>query len=647
MKKRTENGKYRTVFALVFLLAVLAVPGRVWAAEASVTFGSNYYRATDNEEFPIGVYINGDGGAQIESYQVELTYDTARLSYLGGGDSEEDGVITLFGEGGRQQIKYMLRFQTLSGGDAEVRVKSAAAADAEGEAFDIAELRTAPVYIEGEDTAAEREAEAGENPGDADLDGEPGFSTDIPLAGQTVMGDAAYYIVDASSYLPKQTDWKYKRVTGSYEGKPVTWLTNEAESVYFLYLMDQDEKMTLCACGGGSEQLYPCNTVVMNGTKYYYMSPSVCAEWPEELTLDVVRSEFIVYAMDLSGQAGFYKLGAANELLQWDPGEGRESLYGQTVKLLVILAAALGVIAATVAAAVHFDRAKNRKKRTTNIIEEPEELDFIEDLSLEVTEEEIRSWREEAEENAEKGQPVIIVDNVTMRFRIAMQNVSGIKEYIIQLMKKQISYRELLALDHVSFRVYRGEVVGIIGTNGSGKSTLLKIVSGALSPTSGRVVADRSKVQLLTLGTGFDMELTARENVYLNGAIIGYTKEFLDAHYDEIVAFAELEGFMEEKVRNFSSGMVQRLGFSIATAGDAAEILILDEVLSVGDEFFKKKSLARVMEMIHGGATVLLVSHSASTIVDNCTKAVWIEKGQLRMVGEPKAVCKAYRENGK
>ena len=141
------------------------------------------------------------------------------------------------------------------------------------------------------------------------------------------------------------------------------------------------------------------------------------------------------------------------------------------------------------------------------------------------------------------------------------------------------------------------------------------------------------------------MELTARENVYLNGSIIGYSRKFLDEHYDEIVEFAELQDFMEEKVKNFSSGMVSRLGFSIATAGDAAEILILDEVLSVGDEFFKKKSLKRVKEMIHGGSTVLMVSHSLQTILDNCSKVVWIEQGELRMIGEPKTVCEAYRSS--
>ncbi len=244
-----------------------------------------------------------------------------------------------------------------------------------------------------------------------------------------------------------------------------------------------------------------------------------------------------------------------------------------------------------------------------------------------------------------KESPVIEIRDVSMVFKITTESSSGLKEYLIQRAKKLIKYRELKALDQVSFDVHRGEIVGIIGTNGSGKSTLLKIVSGALKPTSGKVVVDKKKVQLLTLGTGFDMELTARENVYLNGAIIGYTKEFIDRHYDEIVEFAELDGFMEEKVKNFSSGMVSRLGFAIATAGEAAEILILDEVLSVGDEFFRKKSLNRVKEMIHGGSTVLLVSHSTGTIVDNCTRAVWIEKGIMKMDGSPKEVCEAYQKS--
>ncbi len=240
--------------------------------------------------------------------------------------------------------------------------------------------------------------------------------------------------------------------------------------------------------------------------------------------------------------------------------------------------------------------------------------------------------------------PIIRVDHVTMKYKVATSSTSGLKDFLIQKIKKQITTRDLLALDEVSFDVYKGEIVGIIGTNGSGKSTLLKIASGALKPTGGKVIVDQSKIQLLTLGAGFDTELSARENVYLNGAIIGYSREFIDEHYNEIVEFAELDGFMDEKVKNFSSGMVSRLGFAIATAGDAAEILILDEVLSVGDEFFRKKSLARIKEMIHGGSTVLMVSHGMGTILSNCTKAVWIEKGRLQMAGDTKTVCEAYRK---
>lgn len=249
----------------------------------------------------------------------------------------------------------------------------------------------------------------------------------------------------------------------------------------------------------------------------------------------------------------------------------------------------------------------------------------------------------EAERQSHEEPPVIEVEDLTMKFRIATNNVSGMKEYIIEKIRKQISYKELYALNHINFNVYKGEVVGVIGTNGSGKSTLLKIVSGALKPTGGNVMVDPNKVQLLTLGTGFDMELSAKENVYLNGAIIGYSRQFIDDHYQEIVDFAELDGFMEEKVKNFSSGMVSRLGFAIATVAGAAEILILDEVLSVGDEFFRKKSLARIKELIHGGSTVLMVSHGMQTILENCTKVVWIEQGNLRMVGEPRQVCQAYR----
>ena len=223
---------------------------------------------------------------------------------------------------------------------------------------------------------------------------------------------------------------------------------------------------------------------------------------------------------------------------------------------------------------------------------------------------------------------VIEVRNVTMRFKRQKDEATSIKESIIQLLKGKRKTETFRALKGVTFVVKKGDVLGILGTNGAGKSTLLKIISGALQPTSGTVTADQKKIQLLTLGTGFDYELTGRENVYLNGAIIGYTKEYID------------------EIKNFSSGMTSRLGFAIATVRDTPEILILDEVLSVGDMFFRKKSTARIKEMMQCGSTVLIVSHSTSVIRENCTRAIWIEKGVLRAAGDPKEVCKLY-ENQK
>lgn len=243
---------------------------------------------------------------------------------------------------------------------------------------------------------------------------------------------------------------------------------------------------------------------------------------------------------------------------------------------------------------------------------------------------------------APQDEVVISVQDVTMRFRRAQEESASLKEFFIRTVKRQNTYEEFTALEHISFDIKKGEVIGIIGSNGSGKSTILKIISGVLQPSEGRVVTDTRKIQLLTLGTGFDAELTGRENVYLNGAIIGYTKEYIDQKYDSIVKFAELEGFMEERVKNYSSGMVSRLGFAIATMRDTPEILILDEVLSVGDMFFQKKSQKRIKEMIHGGSTVLIVTHSTGVVTQNCNRAIWIEKGKLMKVGAPAEVCKAY-----
>ena len=250
---------------------------------------------------------------------------------------------------------------------------------------------------------------------------------------------------------------------------------------------------------------------------------------------------------------------------------------------------------------------------------------------------------EEMELRQEPVNPVVIKANkICMDFDRAVNEYTSIKELAIQTVKGKRVKEKFRALDNISFEIRKGEVIGVIGTNGAGKSTLLKIVAGAMHPTSGSVEADKSKIQILTLGTGFDRELTGKENVYLNGAIIGYEKEFVDKHYEQIVEFAELQDFMNEKVKNYSSGMVSRLGFAIATVGEAAEILILDEVLSVGDRIFKQKSMKRIKEMIHGGSTVIMVSHSTQTIRENCDRAIWIEKGQMIAMGDAKELCAEY-----
>ena len=217
----------------------------------------------------------------------------------------------------------------------------------------------------------------------------------------------------------------------------------------------------------------------------------------------------------------------------------------------------------------------------------------------------------------------------------------------LQVRHLRISFRttagKVQAVRDISFDLHKGETMAIVGESGSGKSTLLKIIAGVLKQTKGELKVDKRKVQLLTLGTGFDRELTAKENVYLNGSLIGYSKAFLDQHYEKIVEFAELEGFMNEKIKKFSSGMSARLGFAIATAGDFKDILILDEVLSVGDMAFRKKSGRRIHELIHGGATVLLVSHSIDTILSHASRAIWLEKGELKADGSPDQVCRDYR----
>lgn len=521
--------KRRLYPGIVLMLCVLMLgPGTaketVYAADVTVKFGSNWYDKENDDTFPIGVYIQTERGTG--DFHVTIQYNPLRLEYVSGANAvdEEAGILTLEGTDGDEEIKYWLTFHAISGGDTELAVDAVEVFVPDGdEIYEIAEKQTAPIHIEGEDTALAEEERLAE---------------------------------EARQAEEEQQQQEAAQETQTME--PQSSQTDDNADV-------SDDAQTRPAH----------KSIVFNA--FFFL-----------------------------------------------------------VLVAVVLVVVLDVIIWLIV-----KRVRRRRKATG----EPDEMEILDmDHFEEQLSREIVSMMDDSSKEKQLGKPIIQVCDVTMEFHLASSNPSGLKEYVIQMLKREISYRKLYALYHVSFNVYKGEVVGIIGTNGSGKSTLLKIISGALKPTEGHVAVDRRKIQILTLGTGFDMELTARENVFLNGAIIGYSKEFLESHYDEIVEFAELGDFMEEKVKNFSSGMVSRLGFAIATAGDAAEILILDEVLSVGDEFFRQKSLKRIKEMIHGGSTVLMVSHGMGTILDNCTKCVWIEKGELRMIGEPKVVCGEYRK---
>ena len=238
---------------------------------------------------------------------------------------------------------------------------------------------------------------------------------------------------------------------------------------------------------------------------------------------------------------------------------------------------------------------------------------------------------------------MINVEDVSMRFNLGIEKGFSLKQWFVDVGKhKKKEKKEFWALTDVNFKVKRGEVVGFIGSNGAGKSTLLKVVAGVMKPTKGHVDVYGNVCPMIELGAGFDPQLTARENIYLNGAVMGYSKELIDEKFEEIVEFSELRDFLDVPVQNFSSGMVARLAFSIATIVDP-EILIVDEILSVGDMAFQAKSEKKMLSMITGGTTVLFVSHSIQQIKKMCDRVVWIEHGVVQKIGG-KEVCDEYKK---
>ena len=235
------------------------------------------------------------------------------------------------------------------------------------------------------------------------------------------------------------------------------------------------------------------------------------------------------------------------------------------------------------------------------------------------------------------------VEHVSMKFNLSSQKVDNIKEYVIKMLKKELMYQEFWALKDVNFEIKRGDRVGIMGLNGAGKSTLLKVIAGVLKPTEGTVKCNGKIVPLLELGAGFDKQYTGAENIYLYGAVLGYSKEFIDKKYKDIVEFSELGKFIDVPIKNYSSGMVARIGFAIATM-TVPDILIVDEILAVGDFKFQEKCERRINEMLtNDKTTVIVVSHSLEQIERLCKHCAWLERGNLKMVGDTEAVCNAYK----
>jgi ABC-2 type transport system ATP-binding protein len=237
---------------------------------------------------------------------------------------------------------------------------------------------------------------------------------------------------------------------------------------------------------------------------------------------------------------------------------------------------------------------------------------------------------------------IIEAQDISMRFNLNKENISSLKEYIVKLLKGKLMFEEFWALKNVSLNVKRGEVLGIVGLNGAGKSTFLKVIAGVLKPTKGNISIKGSIAPLIELGAGFDVELTARENIFLNGAILGHSRKFMNEKFEEIVEFSELREFLDVPLKNYSSGMVARIGFAIATLIEP-EILIVDEILSVGDFHFQEKCEKRIKSLFDKGTTVIIVSHAIKQIEKLCTKVVWLDHGKIIMQGETQEICDKYK----
>ena len=597
-KKRKRRKAVRLVFGMVFLLLVWAgelctMP--VLAAEGEVSFGPESYAWNIGDVNSLEISFSGT--MAVSSYSICLEYDSAILEYLDGADRVSGKRLWIEGGGGEEGYARTLLFRPKARGNATVRIISASGS---GEIVDGETVTEEEILVDRLPQVSIAVQEAGSRLSSLEIgfaEGMEAFSPEI-LEYHMQVG----YEVD---WLPMEYEMEDEEAEVTVSGMELQVGSNtvtlevrrkQAEPVIYTLYVERAEKPEETAEAGGTEEQDAEAEDTGEG------QPSGDGSADDGNTGDGNSGD--TEEASVTGEAGGSEVSVVPEDSFW---KRRKDVWGVATIALCM-------------AALYFVFWFKRRKEAARL--RGQEDNAIKVINLDKT--------------------VIDVRHVTMNFKLAQDESSSLKEYMIRTIKRQNHYRVFSALKDISFEVKQGEVMGIIGTNGSGKSTLLKIIAGALIPTKGKVVVNTSKIHMLTLGTGFDMELTARENVYLNGAIIGYTKEYIDEKFDDIVAFAELDGFMDERMKNFSSGMVSRLGFAIATMRESPDILILDEVLSVGDMFFRKKSEERIQEMIHSGATVLIVSHSADFIRKNCDTAVWIEKGVMKMIGKPEDVCKAY-----
>ena len=597
---------------LFLLLGFGSAKEEAYAKSATAYFGTEEgYKWNVGEKSPMGFYLASDEG-NLTEVELIITYDPEVLEFKSQNENGvtvlSEGKISLKQEGDiGTEYKKILQFVPLVSCETKVEISEARGKVGENDiSSDM--VVSARVLIPMEEGCELRSIE---------IDGErlEGFESEI----QTYELEVEYEI----EQLP---------ITATvYDGTEVeisdTGLEVGENQVYITTTNEKKQKARYTLNVVRREAVAEPEDVVQDSLDA--MTAEGIADSNGEITEGNVSETSVLNETNSENKSGTEEQNANKE-------NNKSNWKQNLLKLAVVLVGILLVFEIVLLVM----RIRKQQRRRFKKQEELKTRGKITEFEIDEFETEEVSNTEEVEE-----EPVVIRGNkICMDFDRAVNEYTSIKELAIQTVKGKRVKEKYRALNEVSFEIRKGEVIGVIGTNGAGKSTLLKIIAGAMYPTSGSIKVNQGKIQILTLGTGFDMELTGKENVYLNGAIIGYEKEFIDEHYEEIVEFAELQDFMDEKVKNYSSGMVSRLGFAIATVGEAAEILILDEVLSVGDRIFQQKSMKRIKEMIHGGSTVIMVSHSTKTISENCDRAMWLEKGHLIAMGSAKKLCAAYEK---